>query len=561
MTKRDLLSKIVLKGMTLWGYAAVRTMRRNTVDAGKKNEALLLRILKANRNTEYGRKFGFADIRTAEDYRKRVPLSTYEDYAPYIARMVEQNETGLITAKRVIGYAQSSGTVGGRKFVPLTQKMIDLNSRYSAPRLLALADAYERKAKRRGLFLGREMFTDSAYDDCLPNGLPCTNVADVTARQFGFLYPCILVIPFQPLFCGKDADYRYVNLRFALHDRNTAVVISVFTKDTVDHFMFLERHWEALVDDVAHGTVNTIAQATPETAAKIRSVLKPDPARADELWREFEQGFDETILKRIWPHLSVISGIGTSTFEPFTRMLRKWTGDIPFDLSIYAASEGLFAACDALESNKQLLLIDSCYYEFIPIDGEPTILPLDRLEVGKQYQIVITNQAGLYRYQLGDVVEVLGYRNDCPYIVFAYREGQLLNLTGEKTTEAHMRAVVDEIEKASGCAIRDWAVYNDLDDQPYHYVLLIENDAGADLRGCGALAHARLREINVRYAHFFDMMQLGAITVGNLQPGTNKAWMQKQIEKGVSASQVKPVRLLDTPEKLAFFSERVIESK
>ena len=258
--------------------------------------------------------------------------------------------------------------------------------------------------------------------------------------------------------------------------------------------------------------------------------------------------------------MSVIFGIGTATFEPFTEMLKKWAGDVPLDLAFYAASEGLLAACDALNDKKQLLLVDSCYYEFLPVDGGDTILSLDQLEVGKQYQIVITNQAGLYRYQIGDVVEVLGYRNGCPYLVFAYRKGQLLNLTGEKTTEAHMRAVVEELGKAAGCVIRDWTVYNDLDDQPYHYVLLTENEEGRDLRGYSALAHEKLREINVRYAHFYDLMQLGAITVGNLEPGTNKAWMRRKIEQGVSASQVKPVRVLDTPEKFAFFSERVIQT-
>ena len=95
--------------------------------------------------------------------------------------------------------------------------------------------------------------------------------------------------------------------------------------------------------------------------------------------------------------MSVISGIGTTTFEPFSRICRRNTKGVLYDFSIYGASEGLFAACDEIESEKQLLLVESCYYEFIPTDDKNRILSLNELEVGKEYIILITNQAGLYR--------------------------------------------------------------------------------------------------------------------------------------------------------------------
>ncbi|MBR0418502.1 MAG: GH3 auxin-responsive promoter family protein, partial [Erysipelotrichaceae bacterium] len=78
-----------------------------------------------------------------------------------------------------------------------------------------------------------------------------------------------------------------------------------------------------------------------------------------------------------------------------------------------------------------MVSIDSCYYEFIPVDDETKILSLDELEIGKEYEIVITNQAGFYRYRCGDVIKVLDYLNYCPYINFSSRKGTLLNITGE----------------------------------------------------------------------------------------------------------------------------------
>ena len=257
--------------------------------------------------------------------------------------------------------------------------------------------------------------------------------------------------------------------------------------------------------------------------------------------------------------MSVICGIGTSTFEPFAELARKYTKGIPFDFSIYGASEGLFAAVDELDSGKQLLLIDSCYYEFIPqdTDDESITLSVDELEIGKEYEIVITNQAGLYRYRCGDVIKVVDKMNDCPYIQFSLRKGQLLNITGEKTTEEHMAAVVNLLKEEAGCEIINWTVYNDLDKHPYHYVLLLENDSGIDMKQYEDFAHQKLCEVNPRYAYFTAISGMGRMTVENQEPGTQKAWAAMQISKGVSSAQVKPVRILDTPAKEEFFKNRI----
>ena len=79
------------------------------------NEKLLLRILEQNKDTEYGRKYGFADIHSIEEYQKKVPVSVYDDYAGYILRMSEDGEENLITSGKVVHYNKSSGTVGNPK--------------------------------------------------------------------------------------------------------------------------------------------------------------------------------------------------------------------------------------------------------------------------------------------------------------------------------------------------------------------------------------------------------------------------------------------------------------
>lgn len=542
------------------GYHDLASMHKNTVDAAKKNEKLLFKILDANKSSEYGQKYHFDEIRTVEDYRRTVPLSDFHNYEDYIVRMIDGGEKNLITSLPVIGYAQSSGSVGSRKFIPLTQAEVNIYTKYTVTRMLALADRYSRNKNGRGLRPGRGMFTCPAFDDKLPDGMICSNIADVAAKELGFIYPYILNIPFTKLFSEDDIDTKYSNCRFALEDRNTMYTFSVFFREIASHLDYLEKNWETLVSDIETGSVSDLAMATPQAREKIESVVKPNPERAAALRKEFEKGFNSTLVRRLWPNMSVLCGIGTSTFTPFSKKARTLTEGIPFDFSIYGASEGLFAAVDELDSPDQLMLIDSCYYEFIPQneegEGEDIILGIDELEEGREYEIVITNQSGFYRYRCGDVIKVTGHMNDCPYIQFAYRKGQLLNITGEKTSEEHMAAVVKEIGRVSGCNINDWTVYSRLEKHPYHYVLLLENKDGRDLSGYAEQAHEILSRVNPRYAGFTEAGFLGKIEIENLECGSQNAWADMKVKNGAPVSTVKPVRILDTPEKIEFFLSR-----
>lgn len=565
--KRDLLTKIIVRVMIWKGHFDVRSMHKNTKNARKKNEKLLFKILKTNQDCEYGKKYNFENIKSIDDYRKTVPITKFDDYEPYVTRMIENNEDKLITSLPLVGYAQSSGSVGKRKFVPLTQPEVNIYTKYTVTRMLALANKYHKEKNGKGLKAGRGIFTCPAFDQFLPNGLPCSNVADVAARQLGFVYPYILTVPFNKLFNSEEADSKYMNFRLGLEDPNLLYMFGIFFMNFTDLFKYLENNWETIVDDIETGTISDLGCASEETKAKLNKILKPNPKRAAELRKEFKKGFNSTILKRIWPNLSVICGIGTASFVPFAKIARKYTKGIPYDYSIYGASEGLYAAVDETEGKNMLLLVDSCYYEFIPVDDDDSndndkVFSLDEVEVGKEYEIIITNQSGLYRYKCGDVVKIMGFKNECPYVMFSYRKGQLLNLTGEKTTEEHMAEVVKRIKKKSKCNITNWSVYTNYDSYPYNYVLLLENNERKDLSEYSEFANKKLMEINPRFMVFYNEKELGDIEIKNLKYGTQEEWRKKQVkEKGTAITQYKPVRILDSDEKKEFFMSRIKNNK
>ena len=270
MSLRNLLTYIIIKIMIAKGKHDLHKAHKNTVNARSKNEKLLLKILKTNSSCEYGKKYGFKDIKTVEDFRKKVPITTFNDYEGYIRRMIDNNESNLITSQRIIGYAQSSGSVGSRKFVPLTQSQINVYTRYTVTKMLAIADKYHRKKFGKGIKPGRGFFTPPAFDQYLPNGLPCSNSADVAARQLGFIFPYILVTPFNKLFNVSEADSKYMNFRLGLEDRNLSYIFAIFFMNFTDLFRYLEINWRQIVDDIEKGVISELGHASKETEEKLK---------------------------------------------------------------------------------------------------------------------------------------------------------------------------------------------------------------------------------------------------------------------------------------------------
>ena len=559
MEFRDIYTYFLIKSLINKGNYDLRRLHRNTIDSRKKNEKLLFKIIKAGQNSEFGKKHHFSEIKTVEDFRKNVPLSTYDDYEPYIERMIHNNEEDILTSYPLVGYAQTSGSTGKPKFIPLTTQTTSSYKSNTLTMMMAMADRYCREKYGRPLKPGRGMFICLDFDDNLPNGRSASNVPEITSEQFSFLFPYLTNVPFKHLFKIKDVSTFYLMNRFALEDRNTMYIFGIFFSSVYEVLTYMRNYWEILVEDIEKGTLNDISRPVPAVKKELESVIKPNPERAAELRREFEKGFDETILKRIWPNLSVIYGIATSVYTPYTKSVREIAGDIPFDHSIYGASEGLIGTVDKLNDERRLLVLDSCYFEFIDEENDNKILSLDELEVGKEYELVLTNQAGLYRYHMGDIIRVDSYVNDCPYIVFSHRKGHLISISGEKTSEEHLQDLIKEIEKEAGVRIDDWAVYVcQGKGHKSSYALLIENSEGKDLSSYAEKADEYLRKINKIYDRFRFTGPIDQLVIENQKPGTHEEWRQHKVSQGVSLIQVKPVKVLDNSEKLDFFTSRIL---
>ncbi|MCR5042324.1 MAG: GH3 auxin-responsive promoter family protein [Clostridia bacterium] len=555
---KTILNSLAMHVMVIKGNASLRRLEKNSKHPAKTNEALLKKILRRNKNTLYGKEHGFADIRSVEDFRSKVPVSGYEDFAPYIERVIK-GESKLLTADKILGYSRTSGSSGVPKYIPATSASLKAYVNYTWTRALALGAAKLREEGKK-YRPGRGVFLSPATNETLPDGTLCSNIAEIGARRYGVFYPFILTIPGREIFDVHDGDYIYCIYRFALSDERATFVFSVFFSVNVSQLAYLKDNWEVLVSDIEKGVISPEVKISDALRKRLEPKLRPMPERAAYLRRQFEQGFDGTILKRLWPDMTVLCGIGNASFKPAADALRRSSDGIPFDFSIYGASEALVAACFRLESTDMQLLVDSCYMEFVPYGETPErYLGVEELELGGQYELLITTQAGLYRYRLKDVIEVKGFRNNCPLISFVFRKGQLFNFAGEKFSEEDAQKSMGMFSERHGVTVDKWLFYSDDSVVPSRYALAVEGEAFETIEQNIDELEGIMGECNKRYTSQREKSFISRMIVVRQKDGTHEAWAKSRVKSGASVSQLKPVHWLDNDEKKEFFLSRLAD--
>ena len=124
MSGIDLTAEKINSYSVAEGTKALADLEKQSIHAMAENEAFLMKLLQDNKDTEIGRKYDFASIKTIEEYQKRLPVTIYDDYAGYMIRNIHNNEDNLMTAYPIKVYCETSGSLGNPKIVPMTVNSI-----------------------------------------------------------------------------------------------------------------------------------------------------------------------------------------------------------------------------------------------------------------------------------------------------------------------------------------------------------------------------------------------------------------------------------------------------
>ena len=542
------------------GQPVLENYRKICEEPMKAQEELLLGLLADNKDTEYGKKYGFADIHSIKEFQEKVPVSRFDDYADYILRMTEDSEENLICAYPIHHYNKTSGTMGTPKRIPMSDKSLAIFDSY------VVKMAYALVAEKLGLdWINNKSIgisESTAEETYLKNGCTYGAVSQKANRQFRPILPMMYTSPDEALFPKKDTNTRYLHARFALADKTPSYMSVSFYSFILELLRYIEGNWEMLCDDIEAGTIDASIKMPDEVRESLKEKLSPMPDRAAELREIFSQGFDEPFVPKVWPNLKFIAGIGTGGFKDYADKIKKiYTGEdvlqVKFGIS---ASEGTYSAPFEIGSEDTALIPDGLFYEFLPLeagDDFSQIKTLDEVEVGKEYEVVITTFSGFYRYRMRDAVRVTGKYKNTPTVQFLYRVDQTVSIMGEKTTEVALRAAAENTAKELAFDLIDFSVYPDLDSVPVRYQYFMEigkrHPRGLRPKEVRYVLEQELAKANPSMGDKVKAGICGATRVNFLEEETYMLYRDLMILKGTASTQIKPVRVINNEMQRKFF--------
>lgn len=510
---------------------------------------VLLQIIKAAEQTEYGQRHRFNRVVDATSYAKEVPLCSYTDLAPYIKKQ-ESGVRQVLTADEPVYFAKSSGTTGSQKIIPMTKKSL----RGINMTMMFLHQGAQNRLLPPTCFPGRSlMMLNMASMDSDEQSGAATSGGMAKMKS---VVPLFWVTPAEALHIQDERVLSYLHALFALHEPKLETISAPFASALLRLFKTMEDHWASLIDDIAFGKINPDIIPDDSLRSMLTAKLSPNPSRAMVLQHLGKNGVVGMVPK-IWKKLYCINTVISGDFAAYEAPLRAYIGkDIPIFSSMYGASEGQIGIGTTLNAPTYLLCTHLTYFEFIPEDeifaDNPSVLPMTEVLPGRRYELVITTPSGFYRYRLGDVVQIVDFYYDVPIIHYCYRIGMLQNITGEKTTTDAMMQALHVASQQYGLHFSDFTTVANLAATVPYYTFLVEAEDRPPADFSFTL-DKQLGEANPRYRAAREAGKLSSCRVVPTAPACFSAFRDLRLQDGTSTNQFKMPRRLTMAEALTCF--------
>lgn len=499
-----------------------------------------MQTINRNAETEYGRANSFDEITSAREYCRRVPLTTYEDYAESIER-IRSGAARVLTREPVLLLEPTSGSTAASKLIPYTAT---LKAEFGRAVCAWISDLFAHDPR---LMLGPAYWSVTPVSSQFPSEPSKVPIGfeDDTAylgRGRQALLRAVMAVPPEVRHIEDVETFRYLTLLYLLRARNLSLV-SVWSPTFLTLLLSRLEDWqERLAQDLARGAISPPAPLLPEARRTLESPLRADPDRAEEVRRAFDTNTDPGgACASLWPRLRMVS---CWTEAHAALHIPELSAMLP---QAGVAGKGListecFVSLPLTDRAGKALAVRSHFFEFIPEDGagEETLLAHELEEHGC-YAVVATTGGGLYRYCTGDVVEVAGWMDACPLLRFVGKD-LVSDRFGEKLNERHVRSLLERLlPRYAPDAVFAMLAY---ESDAASYVLFIETryaTAGA-LAGLGAELERLLRD-NYHYDYCRRLGQLGSARVFLVRDGGPATYEESWRLQGQRVGDVKPAAL------------------
>ena len=489
-------------------------LRGYQIDIWKKTalasqELILFDLMRTAQGTVFGKKYHFSHIDSINEYQSEVPLSSYEDMHPYIERILK-GEKDVLWPGMINCFSKSSGTTNDvSKYIPVSHDSLYGNN-YKAGR-----DLYSIFFKN---YPSSDLFRDKGCVLSLGGSFETNEhnikIGDVSA----------IIMSELPQW---SEEYREPSIEIALM-----------------------KNWKDKIPAIINDTIG-----------KNITHLSGVPTWFVSIFETLQEQHPYKTLRDIWPNLELFVH-GAVSFKPYEAIFQNL---LPFDdmkyLEVYNASEGFFAIQDDPQKKGEMLLLTDhgIFYEFIPMDHYGTAtakaIPLKEVEIGIDYAIIISTNAGLWRYDIGDTV---CFTSLDPYrIKISGRTKHFINVFGEELMVGNTDEAIAQVSKETGAIIDHYTagpIFMNEQGKGCHEWIIEFRQEPTDIKKFVSLLDQILRSLNSDYdAKRQDDIALQELKLHVVPIGTFMAWME---QRGKLGGQHKVPKLSNTREYLEQLLDR-----
>lgn len=444
-------------------------------------------LISSAQHTEWGKTHGYSTIYTQDQFKDRVPIQNYDTLKPYIERMLA-GEQNVLWPSEIKWFAKSSGTTNDRsKFIPVSEESLEECHFKGGKDLLTM---YCDNRPDTKIFTGKCLVLGGSHQINQLNTDSC--YGDLSAVL-------IKNLPFWAEF------YRTPNMSIALMD-----------------------DFEAKVEKMARATIDV-------NVTNISGV----PTWNIVLAKRVLEITGKNNLLEVWPNLEFYFH-GAVNFNPYREQFKKLIpSDNMYYMETYNASEGFFGIQDQPNSEEMLLMLDyGIYYEFLPMEDihaeNPKTLGLEQVQLNKNYALIISTNAGLWRYMIGDTIK---FTSLSPHrIQITGRTKHFINAFGEEL-------IIDNAEKGlsracseTGAVIRDYTacpIYFKGNEAGGHEWIIEFEQKPNDIDRFTDVLDETLRSVNSDYdAKRFKDMALRRPLIHVAKDGVFYHWMKNRGKLG-----------------------------
>ncbi|MFC0262877.1 GH3 auxin-responsive promoter family protein [Fontibacter flavus] len=478
----------------------IEHFKKNPIEV---QEELLEELISTAKRTEFGKQFHFGEIRKYQDFAEKVPVQAYEEMKPYFERVM-QGHQNVIWPSEIRWFSKSSGTTSSRsKYIPVSQESLEDCHFKGGKDMISL---YVNNYPESKLFAGKSLSIGGSLGQNPINPKSEIQVGDISA----------VIMQNLPLW-----------VQFA---RTPSLEVALMSE------------WESKIDRMAKEVMNenvvSISGVPTWTIVLIQRIM--DLKKANH-------------ILEVWPNLEVFFH-GAVAFGPYRKLFQELIPSPKMHyMETYNASEGFFGIQDQKESDEMLLMLDyGIYYEFIPMEewesDNPKVIPLADVEIGKNYAILITTNAGLWRYKIGDTVK---FTSTTPYrIRISGRTKHFINAFGEEVIVENAEKAIQTAAEATNATITNFTAapvyFGDSKSKGSHEWVIEFKTFPSDQEQFKQLLDSTLREINSDYdAKRYKDLALSSPIIHFATEGIFEKWLKN---KGKLGGQNKVPRLSNTRE-------------